>query len=94
MKEQNISQLPVMEDDQIIGSITETSVLSFILDNPLKNAEASIDSIMGGQFPIVDNKLSVSDLRKYITKEIPAVLTKDTSGAYQVITQYDIIQNL
>ncbi len=94
MKKQNISQLPVMENDEIVGSITETSVLSYILDNPLKNAEASIDAIMGKQFPMVDNKLSVNDLRKYITKEIPAVLTKDTSGDYQVITQYDIIQNL
>ena len=94
MKKQNISQLPVMENDEIIGSITETSVLSFILDNPLKNAEASVDEIMGSQFPIVDNKMPVNDLRKYITKEIPAVLTKDNTGAYQVITQYDIIQNL
>jgi len=94
MKKQNISQLPVMENDEIIGSITETSVLSFILDNPLKNAEASVDEIMGSQFPIVNNKMPVNDLRKYITKEIPAVLTKDNTGAYQVITQYDIIQNL
>lgn len=94
MKKQNISQLPVMENDEMIGSITETSVLSFILDNPLKNAEAPIDEIMGAQFPIVDNKMPVNDLRKYITKEIPAVLTKDNTGAYQVITQYDIIQNL
>ena len=42
MKSKNISQLPVMDADKIIGSINETDVLSFILDNPLQNTGKTV----------------------------------------------------
>ncbi len=94
MKSKNISQLPVMEDDQIVGSIYERDVLSYILDNPLQNAEKTVQFILRDPFPEVSTEIPVSELSRYFTKNISAVLTKDLMGQPQVITQYDIIQNL
>lgn len=93
MKECDISQMPVVDSDgQILGSVTESKLLNFILENPLHNPDKAISEIMGIAFPEVHEDLPLRDLNRYISKEVPAVILKDASGQYQLITQYDIIQ--
>ncbi len=94
MKDHDISQMPVMENEKIVGSLTETAVLHFLLENPLRNSEATVSEVMGKPFPIVDDDLAISQLNKYISKEIPAVLVHDRSGSNHVLTNYDLIQSL
>jgi len=92
MKDKDISQLPVMENDEIIGSVTESAVLTSLLENPLNNTEAPIKNIMGDPFPTVEEALPVKSLTRYISKKIPAVVAKDKAGSMHILTQYDIIQ--
>ena len=92
MRSCDISQMPVMQNGEIIGSLTQSDLLSFILENPLKNMEKTVSNIMGKPFPVVSNETLVKDLNRYITKSIPAVIAKDKAGTLQVVTQYDIIQ--
>ena len=47
---------------------------------------------MGKPFPIVEGNTPFRQLGRYIDKQIPAVLTKDAAGNWQILTQYDIIQ--
>ena len=92
MKDNNISQMPVMENGNILGSITETSVLNFLLENPMLNSEKTIDAIMDIAFPMVEIDLPCKQLSKYFTKKTPAVMAKDKAGTLHILTQYDIIQ--
>ena len=92
MKTHDISQIPVIQEEEVVGSITESTVLSFLLENPLGNSEKTVVGIMGKPFPVVSVDLPIRQLNQYITKSIPAVLTKDKTGAMHIITQYDIIQ--
>ncbi|MFZ1525159.1 MAG: pyridoxal-phosphate dependent enzyme, partial [Saprospiraceae bacterium] len=94
MKEMDISQLPVMQNDKIVGSVTESHILEFILNNPLMNSEKKVSEIMDAPFPKVNLDLPVRDLSKYISKNTPAVIAEDLSGDLIVLTQYDIIQAL
>lgn len=94
MKEHEISQLPVMRGEEMIGSVTESAVLAFLLENPIENAEVNIHSIMSTPFPVVPVDLPASQLGRYINKQIPAVIARDTTGALQIVTEYDIIQAL
>lgn len=94
MKDLDISQLPVTQDEKIIGSVTESHILEFILNNPLQNSEKIISEIMESPFPKVHLELPVRDLSKYISKNTPAVIAEDLSGDLIVLTQYDIIQAL
>ncbi len=94
MKELDISQLPVMDGENITGSVTESTILEFILNNPLQNSEKQVSEIMAPPFPVVGVDLAVRDLNKYISKNVPAVIAKDLSGDLIVLTQYDIIQAL
>ncbi len=92
MKSNDISQMPVLDGDTIVGSITETQVLHFLLENPLHNSEKEVRNVMGEPFPTVQNDLPISQLSRYISKEIPAVITSDRSGGVHIVTQYDLIQ--
>lgn len=94
MKSHDISQMPVQESDNIVGSITETQVLHFLLENPMHNSEKTVRDIMGKAFPIVKDDLPISQLNRYISKETPAVIATDRSGGMHVVTQYDVIQSL
>ncbi|MEL6989437.1 MAG: pyridoxal-phosphate dependent enzyme, partial [Bacteroidota bacterium] len=92
MRDKDISQLPVMDNGGMVGSIAEATILSFILENPLKNSEKPVAEIMQEAFPVVSMDTSFSDLGRYITKKVPAVVSKDKTGSLHIITNYDIIQ--
>ena len=92
MKDLDISQFPVMAEKTMVGSLTETQVLTFLLDNPMINSERPVREIMGKPFPMVDADLPISRLSHHISKEIPAVLSKDKSGEIFILTHFDIIQ--
>jgi cystathionine beta-synthase len=94
MKTQDISQMPVTSNGEIVGSITETTVLNYLLENPMNNTEKKIEEIMGEPFPIVQEDLLCKQLSRYINKNMPAVLAKDKAGTLHVITQYDVIQTV
>jgi cystathionine beta-synthase len=94
MKSHDISQMPVTNDGEIIGSITESSVLNYLLENPTNNIEAKLEEIMGESFPIVQEDLLCKQLNRYMDKNTPAVLAKDKAGILHLITQYDVIQTV
>jgi cystathionine beta-synthase len=92
MKDYDISQLPVMREGEMVGSITETAVLSYLLENPMNHAEQTVAAIMGAPFPLVEEDLPFSQLSKYVDRTIPAVIAKDKAGTLHILTQYDIIR--
>jgi cystathionine beta-synthase len=92
MKSRDLSQLPVVDGEDIVGAISETAVLNFLLENPLRHADQPLSQIMSEAFPLVDESLPFSQLRMYISKETPAVVARDRAGDKHIITQYDLIQ--
>jgi len=91
MKDKDISQMPVMDKEDIVGSITESTILTYLLENPGDDT-TTVATIMGEAFPSVDPELSYRELNRYISKKIPAVLVKEKSGTMHIVTHYDIIQ--
>jgi cystathionine beta-synthase len=94
MKSHDISQMPVKDGDEIVGSITETAVLNYLLENPMNNTEKTVESVMDEPFPVVSEDLLCKQLSQYISKKMPAVLARDKAGILHVITQYDVIQTV
>ena len=92
MKLHDISQLPVLDAEEVVGGITESDVLQHLLDNPDSNGSTTVGDIMGPSFPIIDENMAASQLSKFISKKIPAVIAKSRAGNMQIVTQYDIIQ--
>ncbi len=91
MKELDISQIPVTDGDEIVGSITESIVLGQILENPY-NINSGVEKVMGKPFPIVDLNTPAAKISGMINKKNSAVLVKDTIGQLHIITEYDLIR--
>ncbi len=94
MKENDISQIPVNADSQFIGSVTESKVLSYVLENPVNNLEKNIVAVMDDPLPHVPLDMGIQDVSRYFDRKIPAVMAQDTAGNWHVITQYDIIRSI
>jgi cystathionine beta-synthase len=92
MKQYDISQLPVIQNDEIVGSLTENSVLTYILENPAGHSDSLVTSVMDQPFPIVEEDMPVRQLNQFITKKVPAVMAKDKAGNLHILTKYDILQ--
>lgn len=91
MKLLNISQLPVTQKGHVIGKITESTVMSALLENPsIKSHQVS--EIMSQPFPYVEQAASIDIISGLINKENSAVMVNDQNGNVQIITEYDIIQ--
>jgi cystathionine beta-synthase len=92
MRDFDISQLPVMENEEWVGSVGEQQVISALSENRLQNS--SVRDIMAPPLPVVSEDMTVSQLSKIISRQTPAVIVKKTAGDYQIISQYDLIQSL
>jgi cystathionine beta-synthase len=90
IKTQNISQIPVTQKGMVIGKITESDILSALLENPSLKSQP-VSAITTNPFPFVDLNTSIDKISSMINKENIAVLVEDEQGKIEIITQYDII---
>ena len=94
MNENSISQLPVIEEGAVIGSLTETLILNRLIEEPGARTEPVRD-IMSEPFPIVSPSLDLDHLSVYLEQGAGAVLVEPgTEGGYQIITKSDLISAL
>jgi cystathionine beta-synthase len=93
MKEYDIENLPVMNGEGIVGSLSEGGLFNKILSNP-EIKDQTIESVMEKEYPLVAFDTPVEKLSKLISKQSGAVLSKDEAGNYHIVTKYDIIQSL
>jgi cystathionine beta-synthase len=93
MKKFEIEHIPVLANNEIIGAVSEGGLFNKLIDDAnLKDAQ--IKQVMQPAFPQVGMETPIEKLSVYINKENGAVLTKDESGSYHIVTKYDIIQAL
>ncbi len=93
MKEYDIENLPVKNGEGIIGSLSEGGLFNKILSDP-EIKDHTVESVMENQYPVVEFDTPVEKLSKLISRQSGAVLGKDETGNYHIVTKYDIIQSL
>ncbi len=93
MKKYDIEQIPVMENGEPIGAVSESGLFQKVFSNPeIRNA--TVASVLEPAYPLVDFDTPVERLGSLINKENGAVLSKDEKGEYHIVTKYDVIQSL
>ncbi len=93
MRKHQVSQIPVMKGDQIVGSLNESRVLEALLEDPSMK-EASVSHLMSDGLPFVLGSTRLDAISKLINKDNPAVLVKLEDGSLDIISNYDLIQTL
>lgn len=91
--ENDISQIPVFDGNEIVGSINESSLLMKLIKNgDLKNE--TLKAVMDGPLPTVGMDATIDEISTKITKEQGAVIAQDMGGNNHIISKYDIIKAL
>jgi cystathionine beta-synthase len=93
MRKYEIEHIPVTENNDSIGSISENGLFQKMFINPdLKNQ--MIEDVMEKSYPIIDFNTPLEKITGMISRENGAVLAKDESGALQILTKYDILHSM
>jgi cystathionine beta-synthase len=90
----DFSQIPVMADGRVVGSINETRLYGALVKTPEIRTQP-IEHVMQPAFPFVDISTGIDALAQMITPENPAVLVRDfKSDETFIITRSDVMQAL
>lgn len=85
----DVSQLPVMDGDDCVGSVSDWALSQKTLADP-KLLDASVADVMDSPFPVVDANQPVDGIVKLLSKSTPAVLVRD-DGRLGIVTRSDML---
>ncbi len=92
MKETGISQVPVMDADGVRGMVTESDVLTNLLDHPGAAADPVAD-IVEQSYSVVDPDTTIAVLSDMFTK-VKMALVLEGREIVNVVTKIDLIEYL
>ncbi len=90
MNENKISQLPVLDKDQNIGSITSKKIQKYIIKNP-ELINVNISHILELSFPEIEPDWSIKSISNLLIN-YSAVLVKENRKFIGIITDADILK--
>lgn len=93
MENYGISQIPVLEKNNIVGTVYESTILKHLLKskNPSQLFNKPVREIMDEALPIVSPQTPISDVLAILSGEKPAVLVISDGKPIGIITKIDII---
>jgi len=89
----NVSQLPVMDGTNCVGSVSDWSLSAKSLDDT-KLLDATVSQIMDAPFPVVDVAQPVDAVAKLLSKSNPAVLVRSNGSVQGIVTRSDMLNYL
>lgn len=89
----DVSQLPVMDGSECVGSVTESALSQRALEMPV-TLDATVRDVMDAPFPIVGAGESAESTVRMLSKETPAVLVRGASGIQGIVTRSDMLHFL
>jgi cystathionine beta-synthase len=89
----DIGQLPVMRDGECIGSLTESGLMTQVIEDT-SFLDKPVESVMGAPFPVLDGHVDSDRIRPLLTRENAACLVRDNGKVVGIITRYDVVRAL
>ena len=93
MKLHDVSQLPVMDGKECVGSVTEYDLVTRGLEST-RFLDATVGEVMDEPFPTIDAGQPVDSVSKMLSKQVPAVLVRENGHVAGIVTRSDVLQFL
>ncbi len=90
LNKQGISQIPVTDGEQFVGSLTDSKLLHQLIDNPEMKSEP-VSGIMDKPFQFISPRDTLDVLSSMIDKNNKALLVRDRLNKVQIITRHDLL---
>jgi cystathionine beta-synthase len=89
----NVSQLPVMDAGNCVGSVSENALSARGLEDQ-KVLDRPVSDVMDSPFPVVDGAQAVDATVKLLSKSNPAVLVRHNGMIQGIVTRGDMLHYL
>ena len=90
LNKQGISQIPVTDGDQFVGSLTDSKLLHQLIDNPDMKHDP-VSGIMDKPFQFISPRDTLDVLSSMIDKNNKALLVRDRLNQVHIITRHDLL---
>lgn len=89
LEQYNVSQIPVLDENHSIGSLTEADLMSMIISDPA-TIDKKVSEVMGAPYPVIDES---EDIKHGIQnlKASPAILVSQYGRIIGILTRYDVL---
>ena len=89
MREHAISQIPIIESDSVVGSISEARILDTLIADPAARNKP-VAEYMEEPFPVLPKEASINMVAEHMKQNTTAVLVQLENG-FDIITKSDLI---
>jgi len=93
MKQNDVSQMPIVSFGAPIGSISENRILSILIEND-SAMNAKVVAFMERPFPVCQPDATISELSEKLQANAAGVLINLSDGRLQLINKSDLIDTL
>ncbi len=88
-----VSQIPVIDDDQCVGGLIESSLMTLALSQP-QSLDRPVREVMEAPFPVVDGAVPADRLASMLSRESPAALVEHDGALVGILSRYDLLQQM
>jgi cystathionine beta-synthase len=88
----SLSQLPVVDGQDCVGSVTE-SLMARVLEEA-KLLDRPVAEVMSAPFPVVDADVPLDRLVSLLSRETPAALVRDGGRLVGIVNRYDVLRQV
>ncbi len=87
-----LSQLPVVEGEDCVGSLTEGFLARVLEDSAL--LDRPVSEVMSAPFPVVDADVPLDRLVSMLSKDTPAALVREGGRLIGIVNRYDVLREV
>ncbi len=92
LRKHDVSQLPVVDDYQVVGSVQETTLLKMVFEGA--DLHQPVSTVMGRPFAAVDQEDEVAAVYRALLRGDSAVVITQSGRPKGVLTKIDLIEYL
>jgi cystathionine beta-synthase len=93
MSTYGVSQIPVIDGPDCVGSLTEGPVMARALEDA-KLLDLAVAEVMQPPFPVVDASVPIDRLTTLLSKETPAALVRRDGKIAGIVNRYDVLRQV
>ncbi len=91
-QDHNISQLPVIEDNAVTGSLNEASLMQLLHDG-VKVAEQEVSAVMGKPLPALDENTDIAEAYRVLLSGASGIVVTRRDLPVGLITRADLVNH-
>ena len=93
MSTYNVSQLPVVDAGDSVGSVTEGGLMELAFAEPAA-LDKPIQDVMEAPYPVIGGDFPLERFSTLLSRKTPAVLVRENGHLTGIVTRYDVLNHV